>query len=193
MTRYAKGHKTESKQHILDAAAALFRRDGLDAVGIASLMEAAGLTHGGFYAHFASKAALEGEAIAVGLAETTARHRVAGATAPPGKGLERIVARYLSRTHRDGRERGCVIASLAPEIARRAAPTRSAFTRGVRELLSLLAEHTTSKPDSAALQVLSTLVGSLQLARAVDDPDLSNAFLREGKRAALQLGSFVDR
>jgi TetR/AcrR family transcriptional repressor of nem operon len=190
MARYAHGHKRETKARILNAAMALFRSEGIEGVGVAAVMNAADLTHGGFYAHFPSKEALLCEGIAIAGEETASQHRAAAIGAPPGSGLGRIIARYLSRTHRDRPEAGCCIPALVSEISRHPAATRQAFTRRVRDMLTLLGEFSdTSEPDVTAIRVLATLVGSLELARAVSDPALSDKFLREGSRAASLLAS----
>jgi TetR/AcrR family transcriptional repressor of nem operon len=124
--RFEKGHKQATRQRIVETAAAKFRKDGVEAVGIAGLMAEAGLTHGGFYAHFDSKEELVREAISAALDAT--RARMDRAALKHEAGLEGIIRSYLRASHRDTPEQGCAIASLSSEIARHEYPTRAAFS-----------------------------------------------------------------
>src|SRR5215475_752830 len=111
--------KAETRERILAAAGELFRSQGIDAVGVDAIMHAAGLTHGGFYSHFASKEALVGEVSATSLAHSAARwERISEEEAPPAA-LARIVDGYLDPAHVAAMERSCVLATLGAEVARR--------------------------------------------------------------------------
>ncbi|MET1027710.1 MAG: TetR/AcrR family transcriptional regulator [Dongiaceae bacterium] len=201
--RYGTEHKAATRQQVIETAARRFRADGIDATGIAALMAEAGLTHGGFYAHFPSKEALVQEAITVAMGQMTAKLADLMETAEAGagegkrdgsksggrKGFDKFLRTYLTPTHRDHPEEGCATAALATEIARHPAKTRHAFTRELQVMVQLIAAHlspamSASKRQDTALAIFSTLMGSLQLARAVSDPDLSRRFLDQGIAAA---------
>ena len=187
--RYPKEHKSRTRRRIVETAAREFRAKGLDGVGVADLMAGAGLTHGGFYAHFASKDALFEAACRHGIEATVETLDFRGRTAPPGDGLRAIVRAYLSRSHRDDAARGCIMASLAGEIARRPPATRRAVTAQLRRLAAVIAHHLPEASDAArerrALAVAATLVGAIALARAVDDAALSDAILEAARGFAL--------
>lgn len=191
--RYEKGHKEETRRRIVETAARRFRRDGIEATGIAGLMADSGLTHGGFYAHFSSKEDLVRSAVDTAMKGTVADHAAAAAAARgEGRdGLETIVRRYLSRAHRDQPETGCAIASLTAELARSSTETRAALARDAGELIDLIAGEL---PDpgagdvrSRATIVLALMVGALQLARATPDVSASDALLAAARKAALAL------
>lgn len=187
--RYEKGHKNATRTRIVDAASKRFRKDGVEAVGVARLMADAGLTHGGFYAHFGSKEDLLREAVADALANTRARlERAAGAE---GGGIEALVRTYLAPQHRDRPDRGCAAASLASEIARHTHPTRVAFTVEIDALVNFIAEQLPEGEPHArrktAIGIFSAMMGALQLARAVSDKSLSDQILESGVDAALGL------
>ncbi len=175
----------ENRRRILEAAGRLFREKGFAAVTVAEVMEAAGLTHGGFYGHFASKEDLAAQALAQALTPTP---REPG-TAPGGKAqdLAGFVASYLSAPHRDRPGSGCALAALGSEAARQPPPVRRAFTEGVEARLARMQEAMQGAfPEgdrAAALAALSHLVGALVLARAVDDPALSDEILAAGRGA----------
>lgn len=191
--RYEKGHKDETRRRIVETAARRFRKDGIEATGIAGLMAEAGLTHGGFYAHFPSKEELVRSAVDVALTGATAEHAIAAAAARAegGDGLEIIVRRYLSRTHRDHPETGCAIATLAAELARSSNETRAIFARDTGDLVELIAgelpDPASADARTRAAMVLALMVGTLQLARGAPDAAASDALLAAGRQAALTL------
>ncbi len=166
----------ENRRRILEAAGRLFREKGFAAVTVAEVMEAAGLTHGGFYGHFASKEDLAAQALAQALAP---------APREPGKAqdLAGFVAAYLSASHRDRPGSGCALAALGSEAARQPAPVRRAFTEGVEARLARMQEALPDGDRAAALAAISQLVGAVMLARAVDDPALSDEILAAGRGA----------
>jgi TetR/AcrR family transcriptional regulator, transcriptional repressor for nem operon len=169
----------KNRAHVVEVASTQFRQHGFDGIGIADLMKAAGLTHGGFYANFASKDDLAAEAAAHALAETTARLDEATAAAPDRLGA--IVDLYLSEQHRDGLGGGCVLASLAPDAARGSEKLRQTFEAGVESHLDLLTPLMTGTTEAerreAAMATLATLVGALVLSRTVASPELSRTLL----------------
>ncbi|MGF6492693.1 TetR/AcrR family transcriptional repressor of nem operon [Luteibacter sp. 621] len=189
--RYEKGHKELTRQRIVEAASERFRADGIDAVGVVSLMGDVGLTQGGFYNHFPSKEDLVRECVASGVAEATQRMADRVATSR-GERYRALVNDYLSADHRDNPANGCVAASLASELARRPEETRAVFTEGVGGMLELIAS---TLPESVrgkrrrtlATAVLASMVGSLALARAVADGAMSDDMLSVGRQSALAL------
>jgi TetR/AcrR family transcriptional regulator, transcriptional repressor for nem operon len=181
--RYGKDHKENTHRRVVEVAAARLRKDGLDGVGVATLMGEAGLTHGGFYSHFPSKEALIEEVIKAGMDETFARITEAGKEG----GIEALIRFYLRPSHREHPERGCPAAALGPEIARHSKATRSAFTRKLRRLVSHVASLLPDRNAEAAQAIFATLIGTLQLARTVSDHELSDQLLKAGETAALAL------
>jgi TetR/AcrR family transcriptional repressor of nem operon len=187
--RYEKGHKDATRKHIVEVASRRLRRDGIEATGIAPLMADAGLTHGGFYSHFASKEALLREVITDTL--SARRAKLAGAAANAADPIEGLVRYYLRPLHRDEPEQGCAIAALAPEIGRQSMPTREAFADELDTLIDLIADHLLiSDPEDrrrAAEGIFAVMMGALQLARAVNDPARSEQLMQSGIEAALRL------
>ena len=181
--RYAKGHKDATRKHIVRIASERFRRDGIEAVGVAGLMAGAGLTHGGFYSHFSSKEAL----VCAANADALRRSRAELAEAGARDGLAGIVRAYMKPVHRDRPERGCAFAALAAEIARHPKATRSVLTEEFEAHVALIAAHLPREDRQAAIAILAVMMGALQLARAVADKPLSDQILASGERAALTL------
>jgi TetR/AcrR family transcriptional repressor of nem operon len=167
--------RSETRQRILDAAGVLFRRNGIDGVGVDAVMKQAGLTHGGFYAHFASKEALAAE-VAQSLLEQAARSwDEISRTDDPGAALRRIVLAYLE-PEKVASGLGCPLTSLGPDVARRSA-SREAIGGALRGMLEALARVMPNRQRDNALASLSTLVGAVVLARLADDPVLAREFL----------------
>ncbi|SEM52629.1 transcriptional regulator, TetR family [Luteibacter sp. UNCMF331Sha3.1] len=189
--RYEKGHKEQTRQRIVEAAAQRFRADGIDAVGVVSLMGDVGLTQGGFYNHFESKEDLVRESVTV--AATCAMERMAAkVTASRGERYRALINAYLSADHRDTPESGCVAAALSAEMARRPVETREAFTDGYGEMVELIASTLPAsvrgkRRRTLAMAVFASLVGSLSLSRAVVDDGLSDEILSLGRQSALEL------
>jgi TetR/AcrR family transcriptional repressor of nem operon len=187
--RYEKGHKATTRSHIVETASAKFRREGYESVGIAGLMADAGLTHGGFYAHFGSKEHLMREAIVFAFDQRRASLEAALAKAEPGRELEAVVTSYLSELHRDRPDLGCMVASLAPEVARLSLETRQVFTEKVLETAAVfaraIAEGTDDERQAKGLAIFSSLIGALQIARTLPDRAASAAVLRSARELAL--------
>jgi len=175
--RKSKEQTAATRQRIIEAAAALFRRHGIDAVGVDAVMHAAGLTHGGFYGHFPSKEALVAEVTAASLARSAARWDQISRDAPPAEAMKRIVGAYLHPAHVAAPERGCLLTSLAPEIARRP-EARAALAGSVRGMVQALARCRPDRGQQAAMAELSTMVGAVVLARLADTPALAEEFLK---------------
>ena len=184
--RYDKGHKEATRRKILEIATRQFREGGVAAVGLAGLMTDAGLTNGAFYGHFGSKEALVREAIDAALEDSRGKIEAAVSS---GAGLPGFVRDYLSPRHRDNPGKGCITAALVAEVARHPAGTRTVFTTKVGEVLSLigrlLPSGSADERTRTAMTVYTLLVGTLQIARAVNDKALSDAMLTNGVTTAL--------
>lgn len=178
----SRADKAASHERIVKAAAARIRRDGVERVGVADLMREAGLTHGGFYRHFDSRDDLVAEAVEAALAHGSRRAEAAAQLGGP-EALAMAIDAYLSPLHRDKPETGCAVAALPTDIARSSQRARAAYTAQVRRYLDLYAELTPGDdPDDPPL-ILAALVGAIALARAVDDPSLSDEILERVARA----------
>ena len=174
----SQAEKAASHERIVKAAAARIRRDGVDGVGVADLMRDAGLTHGGFYRHFGSREDLVAEAVEAALAHGSRRSEAAAHLGGP-EALAMIIDGYLSPLHRDKPETGCAVAALPSDIARGGQRARAAYTAQVRRYLDLLAGM---RPGEDPYLILAALVGAIALARAVDDPGLSDEILERVAR-----------
>jgi TetR/AcrR family transcriptional regulator, transcriptional repressor for nem operon len=181
--RMTSERKAETRERILDAAGELFRSHGIDAVGVDTIMHRAGLTHGGFYAHFASKEALVSEVSAAALARSAARWERISRDADPATALTRIVESYLDPEHVAATAHGCVLATLGPEVARRS-EARPAITASIRRMIDVLTRCLPRRRRERALETLSGMVGAVLLARLCDDPQLALEFLAAAKKAA---------
>ncbi len=186
MKRATPKSKEATHERIVEAAARAIRRTGYDGTGVADIMKEAGLTHGGFYAHFASREAMLAEAADRAGSESVAMMERIGATAPPSKALQAMMEAYLSKAHVEGVETGCATAALGSEMPRQAPEVRRAATRRIKEMIDLVARQSPDwgQPSAheRALVTVATMVGTLVLARAVDDPRLSEAL----RKAALK-------
>jgi AcrR family transcriptional regulator len=186
--RIAQSRKEASHERIVEAAARAIRRSGYGGTGVADIMKEAGLTHGGFYAHFDSREAMLAEAADRAGAQSVAMLERFVAQAPPKESFEALVKAYLSKAHLDRPESGCPVAALGSEMARQAPEVRRAATRRIKEMIDLVGRHSPGwgQPGAheRALVAAATMVGALVLARAVDDPKLSASML-EAARARL--------
>jgi TetR/AcrR family transcriptional regulator, transcriptional repressor for nem operon len=171
----------ENRARVLEVAGRLFREKGFDGISVADIMKGAGLTHGGFYGQFASKDDLAAEACALVLAEAADRWRKRGEHEDP---LGSLVEVYVSALHRDAPGRGCAIPALAAEAPRQPASVRAAFTKGLRDFFDILATFVPGRSEETrrrrALATMSGMVGTVVLARAVNDPELSAEILEAG-------------
>ncbi|RWN25106.1 TetR/AcrR family transcriptional regulator [Mesorhizobium sp.] len=184
--RYEKGRKDASRQRIMDVATERFRSDGIAASGIAGIMGEAGLTNGAFYPHFPSKAALVRESVAAALeVQATQIQELLAAG-----GLSMAIDTYLSAEHRDNPGKGCASAALLPEIAREPADTRQVYAEHLLKLVRQVAAELTPDardPEDVAFGVFATLIGTLELSRAVNGTELSDRILEAGSVAAKAL------
>src|SRR5258706_5640890 len=181
------GHSQEEKeQHhgrIVRVAAARFREDGVGGVGVAELMQEAGLTHGGFYRHFASRDDLVAEAIACALRD--GGQAVAALANLEHDALRKLIEAYLSDKHRDDLATSCAVATLAADVTRCNHAARTAYTNQVSTYLEILTKLIAGESSRArrkkAIAALSTLVGAVSLARAVNDKALSSEILDDAR------------
>ncbi|MFZ5735870.1 TetR family transcriptional regulator [Rhodopseudomonas thermotolerans] len=187
--RYSKEHKQETHDRIVRRASVKLREKGAHGIGVADLMKDAGLTHGGFYAHFASREALVIEAFSYAMDRSTERWRKLAEELPPEQRLAALVDGYLSASHRDDPGRGCAVPALGAEIARESPKTRKAFAAKLDEMIDMIAaEYVGSTPKAArrqAMATLATMMGTLVLARIAGSGELSDDILAAGRAAAL--------
>jgi AcrR family transcriptional regulator len=181
MKRAATKSKEVTHERIVETAARAIRRSGYNGTSVADIMKEAGLTHGGFYAHFASREAMLAEAADRAGAESVALSARIAATAKPEQALQALIHAYLSKEHVKSVEMGCPIAALGSEMPRQAPEVRRAATRRIKEMIDVVARQLPDWGQPAAheraLVTVATSVGALLLARAVDDPKLSEALL----------------
>ncbi|WPC67192.1 TetR/AcrR family transcriptional regulator [Rhodoferax ferrireducens] len=182
--------KEASHERIVDAAARAIRRSGYDGTGVADIMKEAGLTHGAFYAHFASREAMLAEAADRAGAESNAAAASVIAAVPPERALQALMQVYLSKEHLESIETGCPISALGSEMPRQSPEVRRAATRRIKEMVDLVARQFPDwgQPSAheRALVTVATMVGTLMLARAVNDSALSDA-LRSATLKSLSL------
>jgi TetR/AcrR family transcriptional regulator, transcriptional repressor for nem operon len=179
MNRTTLSRKEVTHERIVAAAARAIRRSGYGGTGVADIMKEAGLTHGGFYAHFASRDAMLAEAADRAGAESVAVMEGIASEVPPDQALLAMLQAYLSKAHIESVENGCATAALCSEMPRQAPEVRRAATRRIKAMIDLVARQSSDwgRPGAHehALVTVATMVGALVLARAVDDPKLSDA------------------
>ena len=187
--RYGDTHKAETRQKVVRAAAAAVRAKGPDGIGVAAIMAQAGLTHGGFYAHFRSKEALV--AAAVGEAFSQSRRHFARMTEgmDPRRALTTFIDAYVCAEHRANPQRGCPISTLAGDLPRQGAAVRAAFDAGVEDVIASIAARLSQSDPAArrnlASSLLAEMAGAVTLSRAVSDEALAEQLL-EASRARIK-------
>ena len=178
VVRVTREQAAANREKILEVAGALFRERGFDGIGVADIMKRAGLTHGGFYGHFASKDDLAAEITARVLGRSGWMERLTGTQKPS---FTDVVRQYLSPRHRDDPGRGCLFAALGSDVVRQPRSVRRAFTEGLRLRVDALARLAPGRSAAArrqkSLATMAGLVGALILSRAVDDPKFSDEIL----------------
>jgi TetR/AcrR family transcriptional regulator, transcriptional repressor for nem operon len=187
--RYSKEHKQETHARIVKKASVRLREKGAHGVGVADLMKEAGLTHGGFYAHFDSREALVIEAFGYAMDRSTERWRKIAEQTPPEQRLATIVDTYLTPAHRDDPGHGCAVPALSAEIARESAKTRKAFAGKLEQMIDMMADQLPDLPRKAARKqaaaALATMMGTLVLARVAGSGEFSEEILAAGREAVL--------
>ena len=186
MRKTAAKSKEVTHDRIVDAAARAIRRSGYSGTGVADIMKDAGLTHGGFYAHFPSREAMLAEAADRAGSESVAMMERIAAKLPQQQALPAMLRAYLSKEHLEGIETGCAAAALGSEMPRQTPEVRRAATRRIKEMIDLVARHSPDwgQPSAheRALVTVATMVGALMLARAVDEPKLSDGLRQSALR-----------
>ena len=186
--RYNTDHKQATRQRIIQAAGRRFKQDGIDGAGVAAVMSDAGLTNGAFYAHFTSKEDLVADVLADQL---RAQRKSFDAQPPDRRGLEAFIRSYLSPQHRDQCADGCPSAALLDEIARRPVATKQVFTDELMGVIDDIASRLDPTDAEAArtdaLTLFGLMLGTLQLARALTDRDLSDQLLARSVEKAMKL------
>ena len=187
--RYSKEHKQETHARIVKKASVRLREKGAHGIGVADLMKEAGLTHGGFYAHFDSREALVMEAFGYAMDRSTERWRKLAEQTPPDKRLATIVENYLTPLHRDDPGHGCAVPTLGAEIARESPKTRKAFAAKLEQMIDMMADQVPDVPPKAArkqaMATLATMIGTLVLSRIAGTGEFSGEILGAGREAVL--------
>lgn len=188
MARIANTRKEETHERIVQAAARAIRRHGYAGVGVAEVMKEAGLTHGGFYAHFKSRDELLVEALAragsdsgANIARAAQARRARGVSA-----FRAFVDSYLSETHLQSLETGCPVAALGSDMARQSGGVRQASAQRVERLIGAVRDTLPGAPRATASVIAGTLVGALQLARALGDNAEGRAVLSAARKALIE-------
>src|SRR5206468_1944292 len=188
--RYSKEHKQEAHARIVKKASVRLREKGAHGIGVADLMKEAGLTHGGFYAHFDSREALVIEAFGYAMDRSTERWRKLAEQTAPDKRLAAIVEAYLTPAHRDDPGHGCAVPTLGAEIARESPKTRKAFAARLEQMIDMLADQIPELPRRTArkqaMASLATMMGTLVLARIAGSGEFSDEILDSGRDAVRQ-------
>jgi TetR/AcrR family transcriptional repressor of nem operon len=188
--RYSREHKQETHDRIVRKASVRLREKGAHGIGVADLMKEAGLTHGGFYAHFDSREALVIEAFGYAMDRSMEHWRKITDEVSPEKRLALIAEAYLSALHRDNPGHGCSIPALGAEIARESPKARKAFAGKLDEMIELLADYIPNLPRKAArkqaIATLATMAGAMLLARIAGSSELSDEVLKAGRDVALE-------
>jgi len=187
--RYSREHKFQTHARIVKKASVKLREKGAHGIGVADLMKDAGLTHGGFYAHFDSREALVIEAFTHAMDRSTEYWRKVAEATTPEKRLSKIVNTYLTPIHRDDPGHGCAVPTLAAEIARESLKTRRVFSGRMERMIDMLAAQFHGMPRKAArkqaMAALATMMGSLVMARIAGNGEFSDEILRAGRDGVL--------
>jgi len=185
--RYPPAHKQMTRRRILDAASQAFREQGVAETGVDEVMRRAGLTHGGFYAHFQDKSELVAEACAAAFADAVPNLARIGAAPTAAARARLLIDSYLGTRHRDNRGSGCVVVSVGADMIRLPGAARAGYARGFALHLDRLAGALRIDPDprvnrERVTQLMSSLVGGLLFARATEDRAASDAMLHALRR-----------
>jgi TetR/AcrR family transcriptional repressor of nem operon len=186
--RYVEDHRRQTHSRIVENASYGLRQKGAEGLSVVDLMKLAGLTHGGFYNHFDSRAALVEEAIAFAMDQMTARWKKLARGKANGERFKALIADYLSPRHRDDPERGCALPALAADVARSSPSERRAFAFKLEKMIDAFVELLPDEAPQQARQIatgaLATMVGSIVLSRAVGVGKLSDSILDAGRVTA---------
>jgi TetR/AcrR family transcriptional regulator, transcriptional repressor for nem operon len=180
--RRTREEAAETRRRAVETASRLYRERGLDAVTVADVMSAIGMTVGGFYRHFESRDALVAEACGHAFEQARQAHESAVASSADSEALAALFGRYLSRAHRDAPATGCPVPALLSSVARQPASVRGMFTDAVRGKLAQIEKLTRGAAPEAQLAAVASMFGALALARAVGDEGLSTRLLHDTRR-----------
>ena len=187
--RYSKEHKQETHARIVRKASVRLREKGAHGIGVADLMKEAGLTHGGFYAHFDSREALVIEAFNYAMDRAMERWRKVAEQTPPEKRLATVVDLYVTALHRDDPGHGCAVPALGAEIARESTKTRKAFAIRLEEMIGLMADQILDVPRQnarrQAMATIATMMGTMVMSRIAGNGQISDEILSAGREAVL--------
>ncbi|MEM8993181.1 MAG: TetR/AcrR family transcriptional regulator [Acidobacteriota bacterium] len=188
--RYSPEHKAKTRKSILDAASRVFRRRGYQGGGVDAVMKEAGLTHGGFYAHFRSKEALLAETVLESMLDVRKRHRDWTEGTSGSTWLRRFLDHYLSDRHRRHSDRGCPVPTLVSELDRVGDTSKASFEKGLeiwaRDIAEQLGDGPQEERRRKAFGVVAACVGGVAVARAVADPRLAEDVLRGARELAME-------
>jgi TetR/AcrR family transcriptional regulator, transcriptional repressor for nem operon len=182
---HSQAEKAQNRERILAEASRQVRREGLESVGVGTLMRSVGLTHGGFYGHFESRDDLLTEALERALLEGEAKAGAHGSGTPPP--FPDIVRSYLSRAHRDARDSGCAVAALVSDVARASEGHREVMAAHVESFIGSVATSL-GGDEERAIMAVSAMVGALTLSRVMADPARSNIVLKVVREHLLRDG-----
>ena len=186
--RYVEDHRRQTHSRIVENASYGLRQKGAEGLSVVDLMRLAGLTHGGFYNHFDSRAALVGEAIAFAMDQMTERWKKLANGKADGDRFEALVADYLSPRHRDDPKHGCALPALAADVARSGPRERRALASKLEKMIDVFSELLPDEGPQQARQIatgaIATMVGSIVLSRAVGAGKLSDGILDAGRMTA---------
>ena len=186
--RYVEDHRRQTHDRIVENASYGLRQKGAEGLSVVELMKLAGLTHGGFYHHFDSRAALIGEAIAFAMDQTTERWEKLTNDKANGERFEALIADYLSPRHRDNPKHGCALPALATDVARSSPSEKQALASKLEKMIDVFVELLPGEAPQQARQIatgaIATMVGSIVLSRAVGAGKLSDRILDAGRRTA---------
>ena len=186
----SKEHKARTRARIIDSARRLFKTHGYDGVGIDAIMADAGLTRGGFYAHFDSKETLFAEAVGEIVMAAGLRRYQDGTEPEPADWRQHVVDYYLSTEHRDHESGGCPMAALSAYVAHAGEEVRSVYTDVVRDLAEALGTRMPDghpEPDNAAMATIAQCVGAMLIARAVNDDSLADRMFDASRWATREI------
>jgi TetR/AcrR family transcriptional regulator, transcriptional repressor for nem operon len=172
---YSQAQKAESRQRVLENASRQIRENGIEALGVADAMRSAGLTHGAFYGHFASRDALIVEALDYAL--TQSKKRIEARKSGGNLTLKSIAEGFLDERHVNDPGNGCALCALAGEARHASTDVRAKLTQYLHDFTARIAQANSNGDEKAALGIVATIVGAITLARAVDDDALAKSIL----------------
>ncbi|MWV42177.1 TetR family transcriptional regulator [Paenibacillus sp. HJL G12] len=183
---YPEGHKMKVRSRIIESAAKAFRTNGIKDISVPYIMKGAGLTHGGFYAHFDNKEQLVSETCRFAISDTITLLQKAADQEKQEPKIHAVINLYLSPSHRDQKEIGCILPALSGEVSRASEEVRQVFTHELQRMIDFISDLA-EIDQSIGSAVLSTMVGTIVLARSVNDSELSDSLLSSGRQHAKEI------